>query len=383
MSAGGEGLNAPARLAPGLADRLMRLVAQPKFQSIASRLPFGKAMSRRDGAKIFDVLQGFVASQVLSALIELGILRRLLEGADTVENMALSTGIARDRMAELMRAGVALGFLKHRGANHYGLARRGAAILGVPGLELMISHNKHFYADMADPVKLLRGEGETQLQKFWPYVFGASADVATEDASRYSELMAQSQVLVAEDTLRAVSLNDASVVMDIGGGSGVFLSHVLRVHPKVRGMWMDLPEVLPSAAAFLKAAALGDRVDMCPGSFRSDALPKGADTICLIRVLYDHGDATVIELLAKVHDALPDGGRLLISEPMAGGRHPDPAGDVYFTFYTMAMGTGKTRSAERIAELCLAAGFEDIKTPVSARTYITSVLTARKATPEV
>ena len=378
MSAGGEGLNAPSRLSPGLADRFMRLVAHPKFQSIASRLPFGKAMAKRDGARIFDVLQGFVASQVLTALIELGILRRLLDGADTAENMALSAGVARDRMTELLRAGVALGFLRKRGKTHYGLARRGAAILGVPGLELMISHNKHFYADMADPVKLLRGEDETQLQRFWPYVFGAQADVAAEDASRYSELMAQSQVLVAEDTLRAISLKDAGVVMDVGGGSGVFLSHVLQAYPKARGVWMDLPEVLPSATEFMTRNALAERVDMRPGSFRTDALPQGADVISLIRVLYDHGDATVSDLLAKVFEALPPGGRLLISEPMAGSARPNPAGDVYFTFYTMAMGTGKTRSATRITELCEAAGFVDIRAPRSARPYITTVLSAQK-----
>ncbi|MFK7939245.1 MAG: methyltransferase [Roseovarius sp.] len=383
MSVREEGLTARSRLSPGLADWFMRLVAKPKFQSVASRLPFGKAMAKRDGAQIFDILQGFVASQVLTALIELGLLRRLLEGADTVENMALSCGVAHDRMAELLRAGVALGFLKKRGKSHYGLARRGAAILGVPGLELMIRHNRHFYADMADPVKLLRGEDETQLQRFWPYVFGASADVASDDASRYSELMAQSQVLVAEDTLRAISLKGARAVMDVGGGSGVFLSHVLRAYPQAHGIWMDLPEVLPSATTYMHQEALSDRVQLHPGSFRTDALPTGADVITLIRVLYDHSDATVAQLLSKVFDALPSGGRLVISEPMAGGRHPDPAGDVYFTFYTMAMGTGKTRSPERIAELCRAAGFADVRTPGSARPYITSVLTARKSSTAV
>jgi demethylspheroidene O-methyltransferase len=103
---------------------------------------------------------------------------------------------------------------------------------------------------------------------------------------------------------------------------------------------------------------LGPGVTIHPGSFRDDPLPAGADAISLVRVLYDHADATVGALLAKVRQALPAGGRLIISEPMSGGARPDPATDVYFAVYTLAMGTGRTRSAVEIAALCSAAGFD-------------------------
>ncbi|SLN57678.1 Demethylspheroidene O-methyltransferase [Roseovarius gaetbuli] len=78
--------------------------------------------------------------------------------------------------------------------------------MGVPGLEAMIRHHGAFYADMADPVTLLRGERETELARFWPYVFGAAAEMEPEIAGRYSDLMAQSHGLVAQDVLRVVSL---------------------------------------------------------------------------------------------------------------------------------------------------------------------------------
>jgi hypothetical protein len=40
-----------------------------------------------------------------------------------------------------------------------------------------------------------------------------------------------------------------------------------------------------------------------PGSFRDDPLPPGADTLSLIRVCYDHDDATVAALLAACEAA--------------------------------------------------------------------------------
>lgn len=278
-------------------------------------------------------------------------------------------------MQALLQAGVALRLLKRGGTGHFALARRGAAILGVPGLTDMIRHNTAFYKDMANPVSILRGEGATNLAQFWPYVLGHGADVPRDDAERYSDLMAKSQVLVAEETLRAVSLRGGKTLMDVGGGSGVFVSAALRRHKHLRATLFDLPEVIPTAESRLAQACLLDRVAMHPGSFREAPLPKGADIISLIRVLYDHDDATVRDLLAKAYDALPSGGRLIVSEPMAGGARPERTGDIYFAFYTMAMGTGRARSPERIAALCEEVGFGRSAAPSARRPYVTRVLT--------
>ncbi|MBD3763736.1 MAG: polyprenyl synthetase family protein [Rhodobacterales bacterium] len=129
----------------------------------------------------------------------------------------------------------------------------------------------------------------------------------------------------------------------------------------------------------LPAAALAARLTICPGSFRTDSLPPGADTISLIRVLYDHPDETVDRLLAAVHAALPPGGMVLVSEPMSGGDRPDPATDVYFAVYTLAMQTGRTRTAADIAARLTAAGFAGVAVPRAPRPFVTSAVTARKA----
>lgn len=361
---------------PGPPRWLTRLIARPSMQALVERVPLATGMARRDGAEIFGLLQGFVASQVLAALVELDILQRLLDRDGSAEALALNSGIAPDRMQQLLQAGVALELLRRTRRGQFGLTRKGAAILGVPGLLPMIRHNRALYADMADPVALLRGEGETHLQRFWPYVFGADAPVEAPEAATYSDLMAQSQVLVARDTLRMISLRGVSRLMDIGGGSGVFLSAALRASPGLTGTLVDLPAVMPDATRRFAESDLMPRVTLHPGDFRTDPLPGDADAICLIRVLYDHDDDTVRALLAKALAALPVGGRLIVSEPMSGGSHADPVCDVYFAFYTMAMGTGRVRSADRIAALCEEAGFGRIQTPRPLRPYITRVVEA-------
>lgn len=357
---------------------LNRLVARPGFQSWASKFPLTRRQARKDGAVLFDVVQGFVQSQVLMALVELDIFRRLRSGAQTPEGLGRATRIPTERMQVLLQAAAALRLLKRDRAGRFSLARKGAALMGVPGLDAMIRHHRAFYADLADPVALLRGPAKTELSEFWPYVFGARGDIDPVVAETYSDLMAQSQRLVAEDTLRAVSFKSARHLVDIGGGTGAFLEAVGQATPSLQMTLFDLPQVTPAARARFDNAGMSERVQICPGSFRDDPLPQGADAISLIRVLYDHADDTVTALLQAVYDALPTGGRLVISEPMGGGSAPDASGDVYFAFYTLAMQTGRARSPAEITALCKAAGFVKIHSPKPARGYVTRVLTAEK-----
>ncbi|MEM6888219.1 MAG: methyltransferase [Pseudomonadota bacterium] len=357
---------------------LNRLVAKPGFQRWAAAFPLTRGRARRDGAALFEIVQGFVSAQALMALVELDVFRRLRAGPMSPGDLGRAVDMPADRAQVLLQAGAALELLKRHRDGRFGLARKGAALMGVPGLETMIRHHRAFYADLADPVALLRGAEETQLAAFWPYVFGARGDIDPQTAATYSELMAQSQELVAEDTLREVSLRGAKHLLDVGGGTGAFLEAVGRRYPSLEMTVFDLSQVAPSAEARFARAGLSARVTIASGSFRDDPLPVGADAISLIRVLYDHTDETVRALLAKVFAALPPGGRLIISEPMSGGHRPERAGDVYFAFYTMAMQTGRARSAEEIRALCAEAGFSDIRSPRPARAFVTRTLTARK-----
>jgi demethylspheroidene O-methyltransferase len=355
-----------------------RLIAHPGFQEWASRFPLTRRLSRRDGAALFDLVQGFVQSQALFALVDLRILQRLMDAPQTAAALARQTNLPEPRMQILLQAGAAMTLLKRKRNGTFALARRGAALIGVPGLEQMILHHRALYRDLEDPIALLQGRTETEMAAFWPYVLGAQGDVPPATVARYSALMAQSQMLVAQDTLATVSFRDTRHLLDVGGGTGIFLAEVAKAHPDLHLGLFDLPDVIDAAHARLTANGLSDRATLDSGSFRTDPLPNGADTISLIRVLYDHDDDTVRALLANIHKTLPPKGRLVISEPMSGGACPDPITDVYFAFYTMTMGTGCTRSAARIGTLCKEAGFTAIRSPRPRRSYVTSVITAVK-----
>ncbi|MEL6641887.1 MAG: methyltransferase [Pseudomonadota bacterium] len=355
-----------------------RLVASPAFQSWAARFPLTRPFVRREGEAMFDLVAGFCHAQILQAVVAFQIPQILMEESPTVETLAHQCAVPIDRMQILLRGAAAIGLLKISRGGRVRLTTRGAALAGVPGLQGMIAHHDVLYRDLADPVAFFKGETETELAHFWPYVFGADGAKDPDVVQTYSALMSDSQSLVAEDTLATIKLHKVAHLMDVGGGTGAFLAAAGQKYRKVQMTLFDLPAVLPAAQDRFAALGLENRTTITPGSFRDDPLPQGADMISLVRVLYDHSDATVMQLLKAVHDALPVGGQVLVSEPMTGGDQPKRAGDAYFALYCLAMRTGRARSAQEIGRMLNASGFYQVNTPTPRRAFVTSVVTAVK-----
>lgn len=370
-------LPAPAlpRGAAKRSGRLTRLVASRGFQRWAARFPLTRRLVKSEGEAMFDLVAGFCHSQILQAFVRLQMPQILLEHELTADALALETDVPVARLRVLLGAATSLQLIKQRKSGRYALTTRGAALAGVPGLAGMIDHHDVLYLDLADPVAFFRDEVETELAEFWPYVFGAGGATDPRTTATYSQLMADSQILVAEDTLAMADLSAHNRLMDVGGGTGAFLAAVGALHPTLQMTLFDLPAVAPGAADRFAEAGMSERVQIVPGSFRDDPLPQGADIISLVRVLYDHADETVIALLKAVHDALPPGGRVLISEPMTGGSSPQRAGDAYFALYCMAMRTGRARSQAQIVQLLTQAGFTEIRAPNARRPFVTSIVT--------
>jgi demethylspheroidene O-methyltransferase len=354
--------------------RLARLVASPAFQRWAARTPVVRRFARRDGEALFDLLAGFCHTQALTALIELDVLTCLAGGPATIDDVSRRCRVPPDRMRVLLRAGDAIGLLR-RSRGRYRLSTRGAALSGVPGLAGMIRHNAILYRDLADPAAFFRGETQTEMAGFWPYVFGAGAAADPETAERYSQVMAESQTLVADEVLSAVSLSGARHLMDVGGGIGVFLDAVGAAYPDLKRTLFDLPPVISAARRRFSAID----VTLIAGSFRDDPLPEGADAISLVRILFDHSDATVRALLARVYAALPAGGRVIVAEPMGRDAQAARPADAYFALYTLAMGTGRTRTVEEVSALLAEAGFERITAPRVRRAFVTRVVAGQKS----
>lgn len=359
----------------GLVDRLF---ASPRFQRWATGFPLTRPIARRRARGLFDLVAGFVYSQVLFAAVRLRLFDILAEGPRTLAQLAPLLGLPEPGAARLLDAAVALRLAERRSGGRYGLGPLGHAMVGNPGIAAMIEHHSLLYADLADPVALLRGaRGSTALGGYWPYAAAAGpAALTPAQVAGYTELMSASQPFIAAEVLDAYDMTPHQCLLDVGGGDGTFLAEAAARATGLQVMLFDLPAVAARAAARFEAAGLGKRARAIGGDFRTDPLPPGADLVSLVRILHDHDDATVRALLRAVRACLAPGGTLLIAEPLAATSGAEPVGDAYFGFYLMAMGRGRPRRATELRDMLAQVGFERIRALRTRSPLLTGLLLA-------
>lgn len=340
-----------------------RLLTSPAFQRWAEANPLTRWIARRRAAQVFDLMAGFVYSQVLLACVRLGLLERLAaQGPQTLAVLATALGLPVPACERLLRAAVALRLLERRSGERFGLGALGAPLAANPGLRALVEHHEALYADLADPVALLRvGHGDGALARFWPYAAQAGNAGGAHRAAAYSALMAATQPMVAAQVLQAYPVSRHRRLLDLGGGEAAFACAAARAAPALRVEVFDLPGVAERARARLAAAGLSARSAAWSGNFLSDVLPAGADLITVLRVAHDHDDGAVLRLLTAARQALAPGGRLLLAEPMADTPGAAAMGDAYFGFYLLAMGQGRPRQAAQLTTLLQAAGFVRVR----------------------
>jgi demethylspheroidene O-methyltransferase len=255
----------------------------------------------------------------------------------------------------------------------------GAALRGNPGALVMIEHHAMVYADLADPVALLRGQmPETRLSRYWPYAMSPDASSLPEaDIAPYTALMAQSQSLISDDVLSAYDFSRHVSLLDVGGGDGSFLAAAGRCCPKLHLSLFDLPAVAQKAAHRFSADGLAARATIHGGDFNTMALPDGADVVSLVRIALDHDDDTVLKLFRAIRKTLAAGGVLALAEPMRGLPGAETVGDAYFGLYLLAMGRGRARSAAELTHLLNTAGFAQVRLVATRRPILTGLLIAK------
>jgi demethylspheroidene O-methyltransferase len=373
---------------PGWRGWVQRQVASPAFRRWAAGFWLTRPFVRRRAARLFDLVSGFVYTQVLLACVRLDLFERLAAGGPaTAAQLAQRHALPPRAMQRLLDAAVAIDLLAvHDG--RYALGSLGAPMVGNTALAAMVEHHAALYADLRDPVALLRGEGAgSAMSAYWPYAAHAShypprEALDEQTVAAYSALMTASQPMVIDEVLAAYPVQRHHALLDVGGGEGRFVAAAAAQSADLRLMLFDLPPVAALARQRLGSLGLAHRVQVHGGSFFDDALPngplpQGADIATLVRVLFDHDDTHALAILRAVHAALPRGGTLLVAEPMAQARGAHAPGDAYFGMYLLAMGRGQPRSAAALGALMQQAGFADVRSLRTRLPLQAGVLVAR------
>ncbi|MFF2809036.1 methyltransferase [Streptomyces sp. NPDC058000] len=145
---------------------------------------------------------------------------------------------------------------------------------------------------------------------------------------------------------------DHGTVVDVGGGRGGLLRHVLLRHPGLSGVLLDQAPAL--ADHVLDASELTGRWRAEPGDFFA-SVPDGGDVYLLKHVLHDWDDEAAVRILSACRRGLAPGGKVLVVDSVpAPGNDPHPGKALDMAMMTIV--TGKARGPKDLDVLFARAG---------------------------
>ena len=253
---------------------------------------------------IFAVASGFMAAKYLFVAAEVGVFEHLARAEATLEELSRQITLPVSRVRLLVGALASLELLELRDGKYRNGPAAELFLAGNGGIDLRPA--LRFWNGMNYPLwmrleEVLRS-GRTS----------ATMRLAGAQQRTYSAGVDACSALAAQTLPRRYDFGPHQRVLDLGGGSGVWLKELLRAHPHLSGVLMDFPNAASIARETLADELATGRVDIVEGDFFSDPIPTGCDVVLLANVMHAFGVERNIQLLKRVREhAEPNGTALL------------------------------------------------------------------------
>ncbi|MEU6895146.1 methyltransferase [Streptomyces sp. NPDC046557] len=341
-------------------------------------------MPEHQGSRSFDLwdLADLVTPMAVRVAATYRVADHITAGRSTARAIAGAERLHPGALDRMLRHLVTVGLLTRRGQS-YALTARGQALRSdhPDGQRALIDLNGAIgrgdlgFVELAHVVRT--GEAAYPIRYGIPYWDDLATD--RELAESFDEAMADNVARDAREIAYALDWSVLGHVVDVGGGNGALLSHLLTAHPGLVGTVFDLPGTVERARRTLAAAGLAARSDVVAGSF-FDELPAGAGGYLLSSILHDWDDGRAVAILARCAEAAGEHGRIFVIEETGKEGEPVNTGmDVRLLAYV----GGRERDLAQNIELAAAAGLSVARVrQVSGQSAARSVIELVPAGPD-
>ncbi len=320
-----------------------------------------------DPTPIFEHFRGSHATELLTAAVaHFDVFGHLAKGPKSRDELAALLGLA-DRPAVVLTTALrAMGLLTADSSGRLAPTPLAHEHLS-PGGEFDVSGYLGLAAQspgvlaMVDRLKSNRPAGAESEETGAAFIFreGIESAMEKEASARHLTLaLAGRAKNVAPLLAKAAPLDGAKLLLDVGGGTGIYAIACLQAHPGLRAIVWDRPEVLKVAGEMAECHGVSDRLELASGDMFADPVPAGADAILLSNVLHDWDVPECRTLVNKLAGTLPGGGRLLIHDVFL---HDDLDGPLPIALYSASLFTlteGRAYSAAEYRQWMQDAGLD-------------------------
>jgi hypothetical protein len=260
--------------------------------------------------QLMRLLDGFVTTQLLYVAAKLGVADVLADGPLTAAEIADAVGANRGPLARVLRGLVIEDVLAEDETGRFALTPIGECLGGLGGAALV--RGELYYRSAAGLLDAVV-DGGTPFDRVYGQRFFEHLDDHPDHEHAFQASMRGRAEQEAHAVVAAFDFTGIGTLVDVGGGRGVLLAEILRAAGDLRGMLVDREEAIPAARAHLDTAGVGDRAECVVNDFFS-AVPSGADSYLLSRVIHDWDDGDAGRILKTCRQAMRPDSRLLLVE---------------------------------------------------------------------
>lgn len=276
---------------------------------------------------MLQMLNAFLTVQALHVAAVLGIADQLAEGPRSVDELASMTGAQRSALYRLLRMLAGANVFREEVDGRFALTPLGNTLRtessdSVRDWALFVGAPEMWQVWGRLRASVMTGEPAFQTlygAAMWEYL-AENPDLG----KAFNRWMTRQSDQHNAALVTSYDFSSFRLVADIGGGQGSTLAAILQANPSVRGILLDLPQVVADISPLVDCG-VADRCDVIGGDM-FQAVPAGADAYVIKRVLMDWGDEQAAAVLRNCAAAMSEAGRALVVEMLMGpGNDPSPA----------------------------------------------------------
>ena len=270
-----------------------------------------------------SILTGSWKTQALYVAAELRLADLLADGPRTSAQLASSSGADPGALHRLMQALSTIEICAERDDGRFELRPLGTMLLEESPRTLRawtIWWGRYLWPVWGNLLHSVK-TGESARKLLLGTDGFAHLDKDAEAASVFYRVTVELTRETAEFVTEAYDFSAQEQFVDVGGGSGELLAHVLRQNPDSSGILFDLPRAVEAARRNFETnhPDLAEHCTFVAGDF-FDAIPSGADTYLLKSVIHDWDAERSARILACCRHAMREDSRLLVIEPVLARR---------------------------------------------------------------
>jgi predicted O-methyltransferase YrrM len=269
-----------------------------------------------------QLLGSYITSAALGTALELQLFWKLAEKPTDVEGISQALGIPFDRCQSWLELLTGLSLLERKDETYAPSSTARTTILETHSPEtwalLAQEAREHYPAGNNLTSNISHSDSVWMAQGLEVPNYVNQMVVSSERAQRFTRMLYEIHRPLAEKLAETIDMTDVNRLMDLGGGSGVVSLALLRRHPKLTSVVVDIANVCEAGRKIAAETSMADRITYHAADFLTDELPTGFDMI----LECDVGIYTK-ELFQKLHSNLNAEGQLVIVNWLAHpGRQP-------------------------------------------------------------